>query len=1029
MGNIGQPEGFYDALITRALAQRIKESGYEVSDSKIDADELADRLSEHFRTVLGQRLRELKERDRRPLVDDLLAVIGDEGEFIADDEPRVLHSLLAAAEPGRPQRYLNPPETPLADLALLTNAQGEPSMGHEVGSELGSADQVELLCAFIKWYGIRTLEKPLRSLRDRGVPLRVITSTYMGATERVALDRLINEFGAEVRISYENKRTRLHAKAWRFVRNTGFDTAYVGSSNLSSAAMLDGVEWNVRLTSGGSPDLLRKFAATFDTYWNDPAFEPYTPADGDRLDAALARARGGERQTTADLVSGLEVQPWPHQELILEALDVERYVHNRHRNLVVAATGTGKTVVAAIDYKRLGGFLGDRPTLLFVAHRKEILEQSMRTYREVLADGGFGELLVGGFRPTHWQHVFASVQSLNEDTLSSIDPKGFDVVVIDEFHHAEAASYRRILDHLEPRELLGLTATPERGDGVDVRSFFGGRSAYELRLWDALSSDLLSPFHYFGIADTTDLSAVPFARGRYQVGDLSGVFTGNDARSRIILQELKKKVGEPHRMRALGFCVDVKHAQYMAEVFKGAGLPAEAVHGETPAAERKLAVERLKRREVVALFTADLFNEGVDIPDVDTLLFLRPTESSMIFLQQLGRGLRRTADKPVLTVLDFVGHHRKEFNLAQRYRAVVGGSRKALKEQVERGFPYLPAGSQIILDEVTQQQVLENIRSQIATRWKHFLEELRAVGDVDLNSFLSQTDIELADLLQKGSFSQLRREAQLKTHPGGEHEKHLLGRLKALAHVDDVDRHSAYRTLLSDTAPRRGELDEEWGTWARMLFFSLWPNGGGFQSVEEGLEALRNERAFRAEATQVLDWALERAGHVARPLEGRLVETPLRSHARYTREELAAALQYAKLKRPPANLREGVFFGQELNVDALLVTLVKSEKHFSPTTMYRDYAINSTLFHWESQSRTSVDSPTGQRYLNQRTNGTEAVLFVRSTGAWEFGKGAPYTLLGDLDFVDHRGEKPIAITWRLRRPMPTEILQESSAVS
>lgn len=1022
------PEGFYDSLVTNELNRQVEESGLVASVSKLDDAEFVDRAAEHVRDVVGRRLKSLKGKDRRRFVDELLTHINSENQIIAG-EPKVLESLLAPAAPGQLEIYTNPPETPLSELSLLTNARGEPSMGHEVGSEIGSADRVDLLCAFIKWHGIRTLEAPLRSLRERGVPLRVITSTYMGATERRALDRLIEEFGAEVRISYETERTRLHAKAWRFVRNTGFDTAYVGSSNLSSSAMLDGVEWNVRLTASRSPELMRKFEATFDTYWSDPAFERYIPADADRLDAALARAGGGGRLTVGDLLAGLEVHPWPHQELILEALDVERLVHDRHRNLVVAATGTGKTVVAALDYKRLANLMTGRPSLLFVAHRMEILQQSMRTYREILADGGFGELLGGGYQPVHWKHVFASVQSLKPDTLASIDPRAFDIVVIDEFHHAEAASYRRILDHFKPRELLGLTATPERSDGVDVRDFFGGRAAYELRLWDALNSDLLSPFHYFGIADTTDLTNVPFTRGRYQIGDLSNLFTGNDARSRIVLKELHNKVSDPRSMRALGFCVDVKHAIYMAEVFSRAGLPALAVHGETPADERKAAVEWLKQRDVVALFTADLFNEGVDIPDVDTLIFLRPTESATIFLQQLGRGLRRTPDKPVLTVLDFVGHHRKEFNLEQRYRAIVGGSRKDLRDQVERDFPYLPAGSQIVLDKVTKDQVMENIKSQIRTRWNVFLSEMRSLGDVDLPEFLEQTGIELPDLLRLGSFTRLRRESGLDVPSGGEQEKYLLGRLKALVHVDDIERHHAYCSLLGDQPPHPSEWDGDWQAWATMLFFSLWPDGGGFESVEHGLASLVGEAAFRAEAVQLLDWAFERAEHVARPMEGRLHDNVLESHARYSREELAAALGYATLQRTPSNLREGVFYQKDLNVDALLVTLVKSEEHFSPTTMYRDYAINSTLFHWESQSRTTEASPTGQRYINQRSNGTEVLLFVREAGTWEFGKGAPYVFLGDADYVDHRGEKPIAITWQLRREMPVGVLSASRAVS
>lgn len=1021
-------EGFYDAVLTRALRQAVQRSGLSPVIRAIEPAELADALADHVRDALATALHDVGTRGAPALVDEFLGRLGMDGERL-DGDPRRLEALLADASPGRPDRYPKAPQTPLAQPVLLTNARGEPTVGSEIAAELGSADRVELLCAFIKWYGIRTLEKPLRSLRERGVQLRVITSTYLGSTERAALDRLIDEFGAEVRISYETTRTRLHAKAWRFLRNTGFDTAYVGSSNLSSSALLDGVEWNVRLTKPSTPGLLDKFGATFESYWNDPAFEPYTPDDGERLERALAQASGRDRRTESLTISGLEVQPWPHQLRILEALDVERDVHDRHRNLLVAATGTGKTVVAALDYKRLAVQAGRRPSLLFVAHRQEILTQSLRTYREVLGDGGFGELLVAGYRPKAWRHVFASVQSLKAESLAEMSPSGFEVVVVDEFHHAEASSYRRILDHFRPAELVGLTATPERADGVDVRSFFGGRSAFELRLWDALSADLLSPFHYFGLADTTDLSTLDFKRGRYDVGQLSGLFTGNDARVWIILRQLREKIADPGAMRALGFCVDVAHAKYMADTFTRAGLPSLAVHGDSAPAERSAAVARLKDREVVAIFTADLYNEGVDIPHVDTLLFLRPTESSTIFLQQLGRGLRRADDKPVLTVLDFVGHHRKDFNLAQRYRAITGGSRRELQAQVEHGFPYLPAGSQIVLDDVTQDQVLGNLKSQIATRWKEFLAELRSVGDVDLNTFLWEGDIELADLLRKGSFTQLRREAGLPTPEPGPRESELLKRLKALAHVDDLDRHAAYSRLLADDAPTPEAMDDVERGWAEMLFFSLWPKGDGFATIDEGLTALRDEPSFRAEARAVLDWALDRAEHVARPLIGRLGATPLRSHAHYSREELMAAIGVATMQRLPGNMREGVLYAPEADVDSLLVTLVKTESHFSPTTMYRDYAINSSLFHWESQSATAVSSPTGRRYLTQRTSGGEVLLYVRSSKAWEFGGGAPYLLLGDVDYVEHRGERPIAITWKLRREMPPQVLQESRAVS
>ena len=533
-------EGLYESLLTKrlqAMLDDVTSSGLTESTQLVDAAEQPDVLARHIRDAAVRALSAESNADRRrEMVNALLQQLGADDDQLAV-APSQLLSLVSPAAPGSPMRNTNRPATPLSDAALLTNAHGEPSLGHEIRSELDSADQVDLLCAFVKWYGLRVIETQLLDLQRRGAPLRVITTTYMGATERRALDRLVRNFGAVVKIQYDSVRTRLHAKAWLFRRNTGFNTAYVGSSNLSRSAMLDGVEWNVRLSAIATPPLMQKFSATFETYWNDITFESYDPdRDRDRLDDALAEASGRKQTDRVTLsLSGLEVRAYPHQAEILESLTVERVVHDRHRNLVVAATGTGKTVIAALDYQRLcTPSSSERPSLLFVAHREEILKQSLRTYREVLSDPNFGELYVGGARPERWRHVFASVQSLTSYGVTNIPTDAYDVVVIDEFHHAQATTYRRITDHLNAEELLGLTATPERADGTDVRSFFGGRVAAELRLWDALSADLLCPFHYFGVADGVDLSHLQWSRGAYDQDALSNVYTGNDARPRRV---------------------------------------------------------------------------------------------------------------------------------------------------------------------------------------------------------------------------------------------------------------------------------------------------------------------------------------------------------------------------------------------------------------------------------------------------------------------------------------------------------------
>jgi superfamily II DNA or RNA helicase len=796
--------------------------------------------------------------------------------------------------------------------------------------------------------------------------------------------------------------------------------------------MLDGVEWNVRLSEIATPPLMQKFSATFETYWNNTTFESYDPdRDRDRLDDALAEASGRRQTDRVTLsLSGLEVRPYPFQSEMLELLKVERIQHDRHRNLVVAATGTGKTVIAALDYRGLcPAPPGERPSLLFVAHREEILRQSLRTHREVLSDPNFGELYVGGARPERWRHVFASVQSLTAYGVTNIATDAYDVVVIDEFHHAQAATYRRITEHLTPRELLGLTATPERADGTDVRSFFGGRIAAELRLWDALSADLLCPFHYFGVADGVDLSQLQWSKGMYDQGALSGVYTGNDARARIILKQVHDKVADVHSMRALGFCVSIVHAEYMTRVFSEAGIPALTVTSGPGSADRAFALSRLAACEINAIFTVDVFNEGVDIPSVDTILFLRPTESATVFLQQLGRGLRRAQDKPVLTAIDFVGHQRKEFRFDTRYRAVTGATKAGLQRQVEHGFPFLPAGSQIVLDRQAQEIVLANIKRQLSTSWKQIVAELRSYGDLSLTAFLHESGLELGDVLKSDrSWTRLRREAGFRTRAGGPYETTLLKRARALAHVDDTERAHTYRRLLADGAPPYKELGAVEQRYARMLFFSLWPNGGGFESYDNGLTALGSEPAARDELSIVIENAFDHAQHVTAPMSPPLASSPLRTHARYSREEIVAALDYAHLKRLPSGFQTGVLWTEEWKSDAFLITLTKSETDYSPTTMYQDYAISPSLFHWETQGRTSVTSPTGQRYLNHAREGSNVLLFAREHKVYELGT-APYLFLGTGQYVSHTGDRPIAITWHLDRPMPTETFTASTVVA
>jgi superfamily II DNA or RNA helicase/HKD family nuclease len=1023
------PEGLYEAVRTVGLDRTLAELGARLRShiSDVDPSDAPEVIARHVAEIVRRALTaESNEGRRVALSNDLLTLLDAPDEHL----PGTLEQLVALTDVSRPGgRAPLRPVTPLSQAALLTNAKDEPSLSAELRAELASADRVDLLCAFIRWHGLRVLEDALGELRTRDVPFRVLTTTYVGATERRAIDELARRFGADIRISYETQSTRLHAKAWLFRRNSGYDTAFVGSSNLSRSALLDGLEWNVRLSGVATPELLRKFTATFDTYWESSAFVRYDPSqDADRLDDALARAGNRNRDPATISLAGLEVRPLPHQTQILEALQTEREVHGRDRNLVVAATGTGKTVVAALDYRNLVREVYQRDlSLLFVAHRKEILHQSLRTYRETMADGAFGETYVDGSRPLRWRHVFASVQSLSGYELENLPQDHFDVVVVDEFHHAQAATYQRLLNHVRPRQLLGLTATPERSDGVDVRTFFDNRASYELPLWEALSADLLVPFHYFGVADDVDLAGVEWKRGAYDVAGLDRLYTGNDARAAKVLTELRDKVTDVRRMCALGFCVTVAHAEYMARVFQEAGIPALSVSGTTRPDERDRAIAALRRGEVNVLFAADLFNEGLDIPEVDTVLFLRPTQSATVFLQQLGRGLRRAAGKAVLTVLDFIGQHRREFRFDLRYRALTGSSRSGLKRQIEQGFPFLPSGSQVLLDPVAQRVVLDNVRTQLRFTRRQLAADVRSHGDLDLASYVAESGRELVEVYKNnGSWTALRREAGLATREAGPEDAALLRRMGAFAHVDDAERARAYTRLAGPDGPAYEELGDRDQRLARMLLFTLWP--GGFGSCADGLARLRRHPAVGAELAELAALGVDRARHLPGGLGEGLQHVPLATHARYRREEVLTALGHATSSRLPRYHQSGVAWAEETGTDAFLVNLHKSEREFSPSTMYRDYAISPELFHWESQNNTAASSPTGQRYVRHRELGTRVVLFVRDRPTDDLG-AAPFLCLGQATYVEHRGDRPMAMTWRLHRPMPADTFAEASVVA
>ena len=610
--------------------------------------------------------------------------------------------------------------------------------------------------------------------------------------------------------------------------------------------------------------------------------------------------------------------------------------------------------------------------------------------------------------------------------------------MIDEFHHVEAASYKRLMERLTFRELLGMTATPERGDGLNVAQLFGGRIAYELRLWDALEEDILCPFHYYGIADATDLSGVTWKRGTgfsgsgYDVAELENLYTSDHARLGIIVKALNENIGNPQGMRALGFCVSVKHAEFMVEQFNKRNIPSACVTGETSAAERRRAFSMLRSGKIASLFGVDVFNEGLDVPTVDTILMLRPTASSTIFLQQLGRGLRRSPDKAVTTVLDFVGTHNEEFDLASRYRAMTGKARKNLEAEIEEDFPYLPSGSRIKLDRVTKEQALRSVRAAVNLNIRSLaslaIGTRNSPSELTLRHFLTESDLELEDVYRSNrSWTSILRKAGILEQDAEDEEVALGRRMRHLVHVDDIERAQAYARI-AEGPDSLYEMTPRDRAYAHMLLAVLFRD----RTVEEHpqcLERLRKNQPIVQEIVQLMDIRADAVTeHIPKPLVLRDRELVLKTHAFYKAEKLLAATGWlgdatgSGATPKPSTFREGVAWIESSKLDLFFVTLRKEARHFNPTTMYHDYAVSRTVFHWESQARTSAASPTGRRYQSHVAEGSNVVLALRDYNDNDFGFGAPFFLAGPMDFISTKGDRPMSINWQLRRPLPGDIV-------
>ena len=610
----------------------------------------------------------------------------------------------------------------VAYSAVTTGDQGvDRQLLYQLNMCINKANKIDVIVSFLMTSGVKLLIKQLKRAVNRGARLRILTGNYLGITQPDALYLLRRELGYDFQLRMYNDSTRsFHPKAYIFE----FDncrTIFVGSSNISKSALTSGIEWNYCLQEEKDPDNYKIFCATFEELWcnhslvmDDDALHSYSKA---WHRPAVYKDMQHQLYDDSDDVTNVRLlyEPRGAQIEALYALNNLRQ-DGGIKGIVQAATGIGKTFLAAFDSQ---GF--DR--VLFVAHRKEILEQAAKSFRCIRPDKTAG-FFMSEYKENDTDFVFASVATLGQpEYLNSkyFDKEDFDYIVIDEFHHAVNKQYKNIIEYFKPKFLLGLTATPERMDGRDIFALCDYNVPYEINLAEGINKGMLAPFRYYGIYDDTDYKKIEYNQGHYNIKSLNSAYIANTRRTDLIFMHYSKH----KRKRALGFCCSREHAEMMAKEFCKRGVKAASVYSGSQgryAVDREKALMELKTGILEVIFSVDMFNEGVDVKSIDLVMFLRPTESPVVFMQQLGRGLRIDKGKQYLVVLDFIGNYVKADRI-QKYLSndYLGNANKELKNYDMVSQSIYPDDCQVDFDvklidmfealqkkKITKQKQIEN---------------------------------------------------------------------------------------------------------------------------------------------------------------------------------------------------------------------------------------------------------------------------------------------------------------------------------
>lgn len=687
-------KGYYDLLLS--LTDEIDDN-YLTKNIKQEAKNIADidqYLLNQTNNLLLKHLANISNLDEKmQFLNNLLATFSN--QQLSDN---VLLQIKAEKTDVNYQSNIR-----LVDNYLFTNSN-EQNLIEQLNKEIITSDTVAFVYPFISKTMINKLRNAFNYALEHNIAITFITTTFDNQALFVnlyELEQLIERYpNITIRIedNTELRSERIHIKAAIFQRASGFSSVIIGSSNLTIPGMVTGREWNLRISEFENPDLYHKIYQEYHNLWNDNLIDFNDETARKALFRKIVSQEGDNHIQLVNYVL------YDFQIDILEKLAYRRRI-NKNKHLIIMATGTGKTVVSAFDYLRQTQSANKRPRILFLAHQKEIIEQALTTFRQVLNDENFASILSVTKRNFSSGYLFATIQKVHLH-LNKFDRHQFDVIIFDEAHHIAAKTFDKVFNYFQPKEVIGLTATPEREDNKSILPYFDHEFAYELRLWDAINQRLLSKFDYYCIDDiTSDLVGI-------DLNSDSQVFKAlnNDSRNQLLFDVIKNYIGIYHQPLVLVFCINIEHAAIISNFLNKQGLKAAYLTSKTNHLRSKI-ISDFRKRKINYLCVVNIFNEGIDVPEIDTIILLRPTNSKTVFLQQLGRGLRKTKNKNKLSVYDLIA------NIDQRYDITIGIKNlyhnQATLNQSEifkQGFS-LPDGCTITLETKSKEVILNNLQA------------------------------------------------------------------------------------------------------------------------------------------------------------------------------------------------------------------------------------------------------------------------------------------------------------------------------